>query len=131
MCGTEDDADCKENGVTSADQVKWCGNEDDNVDEMLTCAAHGVDGAPTGGSTCKTKIQCVKTFLGGIIRPFAAVMACFLFLESTMVVGTFKLALKASQGGDSWCGLFAFLLVSSRSFRSIFAHFWGQVRGLG
>ena len=62
------DADCSVNGVKSAEQVTWCGNEDDNVDEKLTCTDHDAAGAPAGGSTCKTKIQCVKTFVAAMIR---------------------------------------------------------------
>ena len=33
---------------------------------------------------------------------FVVVMSLFLFMEAGMVVGTFQLGRKASEGGDSW-----------------------------
>ena len=157
-CCTEDD-DCSTHGITSGDQVHWCGDDEDEVDALLTCggANRNTKGAPgadvtttacavsaavtakcaaldetrcggdnsctfdsqartcgpstsaatcagaasdaaacaaagdctystpvvvSSGSTCKTKLQCVKVWLSSRIRLFAVVMFAFLFLES-------------------------------------------------
>ena len=158
-CCTGDD-DCKTHGITQPDQVHWCGDNENEVDKLLTCGGknRNTKGPPaadvtTGtcavsavgrakctalqatacaaddtcsydsqtlscgpsaslestcsgaassaevcegagdctytsavvistGSTCKTKLQCVKIWLASRIRLFAAVMFAFLFLES-------------------------------------------------
>jgi hypothetical protein len=71
-------------GITAATQVGWCGDDDNEVNELLTCGGpkQSTKGPPASGSTCKTSIQCVKTWLSQKIELFAVIMTLFLFLET-------------------------------------------------
>merc|ERR1719329_563868 len=68
MCNDEDDCctdgdDCKANGIKNADEVHWCGDEDDPVDKLLTCGGknRNTQGPPdadiTTTCTVSAKIQ--------------------------------------------------------------------------
>lgn len=68
-CCTDDD-DCKENGIKNADEVHWCGDEDDPVDKLLTCGGknrktEGPPDADVMANTCtvSAKIQARCSYL--------------------------------------------------------------------
>lgn len=95
-CSALDPSACDSDGSCTLDNNGACGPSTSAstcagaVSSASACAAAGTSPGDctyastvkiSSGSTCKTKLQCVKVWLGSRIRLFALVMTLFLFLE--------------------------------------------------